>query len=212
MLCHLSHHMQTQAMPNQLTNIKAMTLIEILITIVIFSIGIVTILSILTGSLSLWWRSRNRTTATMLAKEWIEMVFNMRDTNLDKAWSWWCMPRWTDQCFFDIGSWTSSTIYFTVDVNNSTKKPTTLRNNSSLALNNTRLYTTSWEFITYTHSQVWTNASQFYRYITITPVNSAWSNQSFINSQIKKITSVVEYSQLWWTWKVAIESFIWLTR
>lgn len=49
--------------------IKSMTLIEVLITIVVFSIGILTILSIITGSLTLGSRSRNRTTATMLAKE-----------------------------------------------------------------------------------------------------------------------------------------------
>lgn len=190
-----------------------MTLIEVLITIVVFTSGILVILWVITSSLSLGSRSRNRTIATMLAKEWLEMVYNIRDTNLDKAQSWWCVSIWGVICNYQM-SW-SNTYYLTIDSTWSNVNIINVREmNTSKALITPRLYSfTGWWIVTYNHVSSWT-PSPFYRYIIIEPVKPIAGNATddFTNSQIKKITSIVEYSQLWWTWKVELESFIGLTR
>lgn len=187
---------------------KAMTLIEILITIVVFTSGILVILSIITGSLTLWRRSRNRTNATMLAKEWLEMMYNVRDTSLDKAQPWSCIPLAWEPCGIDI-AWISNNQY-TIEatwINNITVKALSL-----WSLQDARLYITTWSngSVIYTHT-VTPTPSQFYRTITISETSSL-GDQSFVNSQIKKIVSRVRYPQLWGTGEIVLESFIGLTR
>ena len=182
-----------------------MTLIEVLITIVVFSIGILTILSIITGSLTLGSRSRNRTTATMLAKEWLEMMYNIRDTNLDKAQTWWCIAlNGSNNCVNNMTG--DNTSYIIESTNNGIK----ILNWTVLA--DRRLYiSTNNGVTTYTHSGTNT-PSPFYRYITIKPTAGIPGTTTTIDANIKKIISTVEYSQLWWTGKVELESFIGLTR
>jgi type II secretory pathway pseudopilin PulG len=187
-----------------------MTLIEVLITIVVFSVGILTILGVITGSLTLGSRSRNRTTATMLAKEWLEMMYNIRDTNLDKAQKWGCMDI---TCTINIGDPTvalGTTYTFTIE--GTWVNGITIINNPTFAAR--RLYLATWanNVTYYTHNATFP-ATQFYRYITISDTVDLWnSNQSFVNSQIKKIISTIEYPQLWWTGKIEFESFIGLIR
>lgn len=182
-----------------------MTLIEVLITIVVFSIGILTILSVITSSLSIGRRSRNRTTATMLAKEWLEMMYNIRDTNLDKAQPRWCVPVGGVSCAVDLSG--NSTNTFTIDGTWLTSIITVVN-----SLTNSRLYINTWNGLTtYTHVSTNNTPSPFYRYITVSNALLSW-DADLINSQIKKITSTVEYSQLGWTGKVELESFIGLTR
>lgn len=190
---------------------KSMTLIEVLITIVVFTVGILVILQIITSSLSLWSRSRNRTNATMLAKEALEMVYNIRDTNLDKAQQWGCMPVVWNPCGFNLSG--SSTYYFVVDIDSDsvaqTRAPIVVDQNTNLTSLSSKLYYT-WG--RYTTNSVWTDPTVFSRYITIEPAQLLWADTNFINSQIKKITSTVTYPQLWWTGTVKLESFIGLTR
>ncbi len=181
-----------------------MTLIEVLITIVVFSIGILTILSIITGSLSLGSRSRNRTTATMLAKEWLEMMYNIRDTNLDKAQTRWCIAlNNSNNC--DDNMTGDNVIYTIESMNNGIK----VLDGTTFA--SRRLYITTGNNIT-TYSHTGTGIpSQFYRYITIKPAE-VLGDTTTIDANMKKITSTVEYPQLWGTGKIELESFIGLTR
>jgi len=65
---HQFTYLQNQRM-RMLNLQRGMTLIEVLVTIVVFSAGILVILAVITNGLTLGNRSRNRTTATMLAKE-----------------------------------------------------------------------------------------------------------------------------------------------
>lgn len=190
-----------------------MTLIEVLITIVVFTSGILVILSVITNSLSLWSRSRNQTIATMLAKEWIEMMYNLRDTNLDKAQQRWCVRVGNNtNCETSLLS-DAQTYYINIDNTWSSLNPITIRwFNTDKAAINTRLYMFTWWGITvYNHNQAGI-PSQFYRYITVSPTTGIPWTKSTIDSNLKKITSTVEYSQLWWTGKVELESFIGLTR
>lgn len=184
--------------------IKWMTLIEVLITIVVFTSGILVILWVITSSLTIGSRSRNRTIATMLAKEWLEMMYSIRDTNLDKAQNWWCIPIASDSCGLDIsGGW-----LYTLRIENTWLNIITVTDWAAI---DKRMYTINNDWITtYTHSSTG-QPSQFYRYITISTATIPWT-QTIVNSNIKKIVSTVEYSQLWWTGKVELESFIGFTR
>lgn len=78
----------------------AFTLIEILIAISVFAIGILAVLRVLTGNLSTLDTANIKLQATVLAKEWIELLYNVRDSNLEKNLSWNCVMtgevyRWT---------------------------------------------------------------------------------------------------------------------
>ena len=61
---------------------KAFTLLEILIAISVFAIGILAVLRVLTGNISVLDRTNIKLQATVLAKEWIELLYNVRDSNL----------------------------------------------------------------------------------------------------------------------------------
>ena len=197
----------------KLSYFKALTLIEVLITIVVFSSGILVILSVITNSLSLGSRTRNRTTATMLAKEGLEMVYSMRDTSLDKAESWWCVVRSNGLCDATY-NFSGSQTYFMTIVGSGSQGIVVNEINTNLSVISPQLYiSTGDNSNSYVHSDTG-YPSIFYRYISVAPVApiAGQSTDSFTNSQIKKIESHVYYMQLWGTGEVVLESLIWYTR
>lgn len=60
------------------------TFIEVMIAIVVFAIWVLAILGLVTSNLR--WVERNdlRLQGTLLAKEWLELVYNLRDSNLER--------------------------------------------------------------------------------------------------------------------------------
>ena len=72
-------------------------MIEVLLAILLFWSWIVVILSIIIQNISLAQRIQDKTVATMLAKEAIEMFYSYKDTNIDK-WEYWDVWNGT---FFD---------------------------------------------------------------------------------------------------------------
>jgi len=64
---------------------------EVMIAITIFSIGILVVLQLVMKNLVVVDKVKLRTSGTLLAKEWIEAVYNIRDTNLDKGLPWDCL-------------------------------------------------------------------------------------------------------------------------
>lgn len=65
---------------------KAFTLIEILVVIMIFGIGILGILTMLTRSIGYFDQINMQTRATMLAKEALDLAYQHRDNNLDQGY------------------------------------------------------------------------------------------------------------------------------
>jgi len=63
---------------------SAFTLIEVIIAITVFAIGVLAVLRLVTQNLVTLDVTQSRTTATFLAKEGMELVYNMRDSNIDK--------------------------------------------------------------------------------------------------------------------------------
>ena len=55
-----------------------------MIAITVFAIGVLAVLRLLTSNLVMMDKTENRTIATFLAKEGIEMVYSIRDSNLQK--------------------------------------------------------------------------------------------------------------------------------
>ncbi len=72
--------------------IQAFTLIEVIIAIAIFSIGVLTVLNLLVNNLYFLDKASTKTQASFLAKEGIELVYNLRDSNKLKAYPRNCLP------------------------------------------------------------------------------------------------------------------------
>lgn len=65
---------------------KAFTLIEILIVIFIFGVGILAVLNVLTKSLGYFDAISMKTKATLLAKEGMEIAYTIRDNNIEQGY------------------------------------------------------------------------------------------------------------------------------
>ena len=67
------------------------TLIEMLIAITVFAIGVLAVLRVLTWNLSIMDHTEMKLQSTVLAKEWLELLYNLRDSNLEKSLPWNCV-------------------------------------------------------------------------------------------------------------------------
>ena len=71
--------------------IKAFTLLETIIVIAVFSIGIFVVLHGLSQTLRNKDYANTQIKSAFFAREWIEMVFNLRDANYHKKLPWNCV-------------------------------------------------------------------------------------------------------------------------
>ncbi|MFA7298070.1 MAG: prepilin-type N-terminal cleavage/methylation domain-containing protein [Candidatus Absconditabacterales bacterium] len=69
------------------------TFIEVIIAITVFAIGVLAVLRLITQNLVTLDITQMRTNATFLAKEGIELVYNMRDSNISKGLAWNCILK-----------------------------------------------------------------------------------------------------------------------
>jgi len=67
---------------------KAFSIIEVLVGIFIFSLGLVAIFMLLSSSMTLNELNKNKIIASNLAREQIEFLRNVRDTNYDRVQPW----------------------------------------------------------------------------------------------------------------------------
>jgi len=67
---------------------KAFTLIELIIAIIIFWVGLLAVLVVLNKNVTLAKKLELKTQATLLAKEGMELVYNLRDSNNIKYLPW----------------------------------------------------------------------------------------------------------------------------
>lgn len=91
---------------------SAFTFIEILVAISVFAIGVLAVLRLITQNLVTLDLTQTRTTATFLAKEGIELAYNMRDSNIQKS-----LPR---DCVLDLNL--SADDFGIIDENNVCKR------------------------------------------------------------------------------------------
>jgi hypothetical protein len=167
-----------------------------------------------------------RTNATFLAKEWIELVYNMRDSNIAKWLPWDCVLKtWfvTDDfgtmdsekvCAWNFASWTNEVLQISFDRDVYTYAvPTTLWTSFNELWTGNRLYYTTWaiwwhDIFWYSSRPVqWQDPTFFSRYILFTGVRE-WEN-ILPRDSILKVESHVLYNKWTKTWEVVLESFIW---
>ena len=170
----------------------AFTLIEILIAISVFAIGILAVLRVLTGNLSTLDTANIKLQATVLAKEWIELLYNVRDSNLEKNLSWDCVMKndgygWTsdklNNYLWDLENpedricdwkfWTGKILKLSFDKNNYLYQKLENKQESFNALfEKSKLCLFSWDdmyWYSYCEGKWW-EETIFARYLSFTPV------------------------------------------
>jgi prepilin-type N-terminal cleavage/methylation domain-containing protein len=75
---------------------KAFTLIETLIVIIVFCIGILVVLQWLSQTLRNKDYANTQIKSAFFAREWIELLFNLRDANYHKELPWNCIFKYSE--------------------------------------------------------------------------------------------------------------------
>lgn len=200
---------------------KAFTLIEILIVIVIFWVGILAILSIMANSVKNFDTINMQTRATLLAKEWIDLAFHHRDSNLEQGYPRDYYTRtgnndWGNEEFLWTGWNTTFKIGLSVDGN---KNPYYLLEKTG-----------SWEYTADTFDEYFktfaleltklkpeeniTPTPYTYKATTETPNKGYARRIEFVplkigNLELLKVSSHVIYKRWSFTGEVVLESFLW---
>ena len=208
---------------------SAFTFIEILVAISVFAIGVLAVLRLITQNLVTLDLTQTRTTATFLAKEWIELAYNMRDSNIQKSLPRDCIldPNLSaddfgiiDQnkvCKWYFSSWANdgSVLQIAFDpegyfFTSSQKVETGF---TDLRETNRLYYTTGMvgdhELFRYSYlaSEEGETATEFARYLRFLPVKE--NDIHLPTNAILKIESHVLYRKWNTTGDVLLESFIW---
>lgn len=210
------------------------TFVEIMIAIVVFSIWVVAVLGLVTTNLRSMDRNDLRLQGTVLAKEWLELVYNMRDSNLERELPWNCIMKqdifgrsnsdlsqqlsqytmgWRSiddfgffcPSYFSVGDWIQ--VSFSQD---QYLKATKINVGSGFDDNYSwnKLYLNTWdgELFWYSYESGW-EETFFARYILFTWVVE--NSELLDTNKILKVESHVLYQKAWFTWEVVLESFIW---
>ena len=210
----------------------AFTFIEVMIAIVIFSVGILAVLSLVTNNLKSMDRNNLRLQATLLAKEWIELVYNLRDANIEKKLSWNCLMndemyrrtaeelsnkirKATQSDFEDIICewyfWTGNALKIWFDSKNYLNYNNFQISNSFVDnFDKSRLFllhNNNW-LLRYGHSTGNTDKETYFaRYLSFKTIKE--NNMVLPPDKILKVESHVLYMKWAYTGEVVFESFIW---
>ncbi len=182
---------------------KWFTLIEIMIVLLVFSIGVLAVLKLILYNMNTMSELDAKTTATLLAKEGIELAYNTRDSNRLAS-----LPR---DCIvnkqYDGNIETNVCAYHFL--NNNWLRALEIKNETITWIpidekNNAQLFSTDQG--TYTHTTT-EKKTIFSRYLVFTGVQD---NEKIIETgHILKIESHVHYQRWWKTGEVVLEGFIW---
>lgn len=207
----------------QLSQKKAFTLIEMLVVIFVLWVGILSIVVLITRNLSLTQNIHIQNSATILAREGIELAYNYKNTNTMLWYPWNCAIRTTtttseDNCEQYFYTWNSNNSRFRVDGILQNQSQVILTPVSTAAQdfdtiwNETQLYLTginvgnstiTW----YTHEGG--SPSPFARFISFTGMSNLPQGSPIISQDIHHITSTVLFHiNNTTTGQVSLESFI----
>lgn len=206
---------------------KAFTLVETLIVIVVFCIGILAVLQWLSQTLKNKDYANTQIKAAFFAREWIELIFNLRDANYHKELPWNCIYNneaeindfvvenyeeiqnpfckwklWDDINNIKIWMWSGNEY---IDI-----KTVELSDNFDENLDNFQIYFHTWSFADwstgYYYNHDWNEDEKtwFARYLVISSVT--WVNR---DNDLLKIESHVLYQRWYLTWEKVMETFIW---
>lgn len=190
---------------------SAFTLVEILIVVMVFWVGILAVLKLLTNSLGYFDAISMRTKATLLAKEGIEIAYGFRDSNIEQGYPWNYLEKEKTESYLWTGGNTLFKVWFTGGQAYWDFEPletTELNFEETFNQFYLELYTGDTNKIAYYHhsQQSELPAKGFARIITFTPIKE-WETTLDIN-KILKVTSRVLYKRWSSTGEVVLESFI----
>lgn len=204
-----------------------MTLLEVLICIFVMGIGILAIAKLMTNNIKTIAKVHDRTTATTLAREWLEMINNVRDTNILLGYERNCAQRSTQQEIENMTDEQSlcKSFFWTGDNSNynyiidgwlqiNTGQITMQRIAESDLLNWSKLYMTgidiNWTTVYwYIHKHSSSDKpSIFSRYIQFNQLSWLANNSALSISDIHVVRSIVLYERNGITGQVMLESFI----
>jgi type II secretory pathway pseudopilin PulG len=200
---------------------KAFTLVETLFAIVIFCIGILTVLLWLSQTLRNQDYANTQIKSAFFAREWIEMMFNLRDANYHKELPWNCIFKRTEinsskiyaeneNPFCDglfenwkvlkLSIWSGDDYIYT--------EVWTLENDFDKDFENFQIYLHTWSNMWFVYDYVWTEGEKtwFARYLKIDSVDVwGWGN---VDDNLLKVESHVLYKRWSLTWDKVMETFI----
>jgi len=193
---------------------NAFTIIELVIAILIFWTWLLVILLTLNKNIIFAKKTQLKTQATFLAKEWIELVYNLRDSNKIRYYPWnyisWTITKEDDTYQkFEVGK-----MYIPYMLITGHKSYIAEISNKADA----RLFVKTWEYndsvgnIVYSgffYNYLTWKKTPFYRYVIFTGVylQPEWGLASY--DKLLKLDSKVSYSFWSLTWEVIFSSFIW---
>lgn len=201
--------------------IKAFTLLETLIVIMVFCVGILVVVHGLSQTLRNKDYANTQIKSAFFAREWIEMVFNLRDANYHKKLPWNCIFQWNehlsdDWCDANLEPWTILKIslwwnneYIHAETGDIGEL------DFDTVFSGYQIYFHTWNVLNdatwYYYDYSWTEEEKtwFARYLLITWVKYD-ENESIIDKdKLLKIESHVLYKRWALTWEKVMETFIW---
>lgn len=195
------------------------TIVEIIIAIIIFWLWVLTILNMIIENLSLLDKVKNKTTATFLSKEWIEIVYNIRDWNSDRWLRWDCarMNSAFDciQRFSNLSSYKVSlniTWYYNISTTTDNPEDNMLYYHTWTITKMSPIWAVILTWFWYDYDSNWWEQTIFSRYIVFSWAYLEWDGWIADVNKLLKIESHVFYQKGWYTWDVVLESFIWEVR
>lgn len=197
--------------------LKAFTLVETLIVIVVFCIGILTVLFWLSQTLKNKDYAKTQIQSAFFAREWIELMFNLRDANYHKELPWNCLPQlWinADGCKWSFSPNTVLKIWLWSDDEYIHVETWTIDDDFDENLNWFQIYLHTWNALNnwtgFRYDYLWSEDEKtwFARYLIITWV-IADDGKIVDTNKLLKIESHVLYKRWILTWEKVMETFIW---
>lgn len=190
-----------------------------MIAIIIFGTWILVVMWTITSNI--WWlyEVRNKDTAIIIAKEWMDIVYHVRDSNIERNGFWNCAmisESEEDACgelFYDDGDkyftvWISLTGTYEMNTIATTgDAATTIRYHTWTLYSETLTWVTqTLTWFWYDHNSEWWEDTSFKRRITMRPVS--WSWYADFTWSILEITSEVSYMRWNKERSIILQSFI----
>ena len=199
--------------------IRAFTLLETLIVIMVFCIGILVVLNGLSQTLRNKDYANTQIKSAFFAREWIEMVFNLRDANYHKKLPWNCIFQWSghlsdDGCNANLEPWTILKIslwwnneYIHAETGSIDESDFDSIFSGYQIYFHTRNVSNDVTWFYYDYNWTEEEKTWFARYLLITWVK--YDENESINDKLLKIESHVLYKKWALTWEKVMETFIW---
>ena len=209
------------------------TLAETIIVCSLFAVMVIGIIFGINRAFVFLNNTRLQVMATNFAREWVEMVYNIRDTNWRKypwdkdvhwmdSWSWYILTPWI-YIIKEWTTWSSNDSYvYAENITNNTgfyemegffdDSNSSLKEKSMLIFTWSYSYNSGWEIVVWNMEELmnwfWTN---FYRILRVywvykkdEPTPSV-STTSYTTSEPKELRFCVKVFYEWSTWKHAKE-------